>query len=372
MPPLGVRQRESLLTLATPVCNRSHVIPTIREVAERAGTTVTTVSRVLNNSGYVRAEKRTAVLRAVEELGYVPNANARVLKTKRSKVIGVVTGELTNPYSAELASSVQAAASERGYTTFIASALDDATSTAALLSLQHQRVAGVIVATLPTAETDQLLARLASQHLPVVLVGRRLDHASVDSIAADYQRGGLLCAQHLLELGHRRIAFVGAELGEAERIGRLKGYLDALRDAGVSVRPDYVVGDSRAVAGPRYSTQITGYRGAQQLLRLPSRPTAIFARNDYTAIGVLQALREANVRTPEDVSVAGFDNIPLAALMTPTLTTVSQPTGEEGRMAAELLLERVERPESSLPRREVALQCNLIVRASTAPARVSR
>ncbi len=349
------------------------MMPTMRDVAAKAATTITTVSRVLNNSGYVGAEKRAAVLKAVEEIGYVPNANARVLKTKRSKVIGIVIGELSNPYSVELANAVQRAAGERGFTTFIASAGDDAASvTNALFSFHHQRVAGLVVATLPTPDTDAALLRLAAHRMPIIRVGGRLEHPSVDTITADYRRGGKLCTRHLFDLGHRRIAFVGAELGEAGRIGRLDGYLDGLREAGLAPRPDYVVGDPHAVAGPRYSTQITGYLGAQRLLRLPTRPTAIFARNDYTAIGVLQALREADLRCPEDMSVAGFDDTPLARVMTPALTTVSQPTGEEGRLAAEFLLDRVERPDQAPPSREVALQCTLIVRASTAPLKVSR
>ena len=117
---------------------------------------------------------------------------------------------------------------------------------------------------------------------------------------------------------------------------------------------------------PRYSTQVDGYRAMQQLLTLPSRPTAVFARNDYTAIGALQALKEAGLSTPDDVAVAGFDNIPLAAVMTPTLTTVSQPTDDEGRLAAEFLLERIEHARHEPARRDLVLECNLIVRASTA------
>lgn len=341
--------------------------PTIADVARLAGTTNATVSRVINKSGYVRASTRAAVLDAVERLQYVPNGNARDLKTKRSRVIGILTGDLFNPYSVTLAGAVQALAEPRGYTTFIASAGDLAGSEVLALEAFHrQRLAGVIVASLQTPASDRLLLRLADHGLPVALVGRQLDHARIDSISANFRRGGALATQHLVDLGHRRIAFIGASVGDAPRIGRFQGYVDVMADAGLTLRDDLIVGSGRQGPTPRYFTQVDGYHAMQQLLKLPSRPTAIFARNDYTAIGALQALKEAGLRTPDDVAVAGFDNIPLAAAMSPSLTTVSQPTDEEGRLAAEFLLERIERPNSEPARRQITLECNLIVRASTA------
>jgi LacI family transcriptional regulator len=340
--------------------------PTIFDVAKLASTTPSTVSRVLNNSGYVRAATRGAVLEAVDRLQYVPNANARVLKTKRSRVIGILTGDLVNPYSVTLASAVQSAAEARGYTTFMASGGNLAGSEVQALEAFHrQRLAGVIVASLQTPQSDHLLLRLAEQSLPVVLIGRRIDHPRVDAISANFRRGGVLATQHLLGIGHRRIAFLCAQLSDVPRIGRFQGYLDALSEAGIPLRDDLIVGAPRPSPTPRYSTQVDGYHAMQQLLKQPSRPTAIFARNDYTAIGALQALKEAGFRTPEDIAVAGFDDIPLAAAMAPSLTTVSQPTQEQGRLAAEFLIERIERPDWATVRREITLECSLIVRAST-------
>ena len=353
--------------------SQARSIPTISDVARAAGTTITTVSRVINNSGYVHASKRKAVLEAVEKLHYIPNANARVLKTKRSRALGLVIGDLLNPFSVQLAHSMQAAAVDRGYTTFVASASDDVRSELAVIeSFQCQRLAGMVVATLATPESDQMLARLAEHKVPIVLVGRSFDHPGVDSISANHRRGGALATQHLIDLGHKRIAFVGAEQYEAEHVGRLRGYLDAMEEAGLPVSAGHVVGHTGTGHSPRYSTKITGYQATQRLLRLPSRPSAIFARNDHTATGVIQALQEAGLRVPEDISVAGFDNIPLTALMSPTLTTVSQPTEEQGRLAAEFLLSRIEQ-KAPPTRREVLLDCHLIVRSSTSePPRVSR
>jgi DNA-binding LacI/PurR family transcriptional regulator len=348
--------------------------PTITDVAKRAGTTVATVSRVINNSGYVSAGMRAAVEAAVRDLGYVPNANARVLKTNRSRTLGVVVGDLLNPYAIELADSVRTVAAAHGYTTFIAAAAEDVASELSVIEAFHrQRVAGLVIATLPTSQSDEEIRRLVLHRMPVVLVGRSLEHEGVDSVSADFRRGGRLVTEHLLDLGHKRIAFIGADVGEADRVTRLRGYLDALAAAGLPVRTEYVVGNPLATGGPRYSTQATGYHGAHELLKLPSRPTAVFARNDHTAFGVIQALRERGYRVPEDFSVAGFDDVPLARQTIPALTTVSQPTVEQGRRAAEFLLGRIERPHERVEPRRVTLGCDLIVRGSTArPSKSTR
>ncbi len=346
------------------------VLPTISDVASKAQTTTTTVSRVVNNSGYVSDGVRTRVLAAIEALRYVPNANARTLKTRQSRTLGIVIGDLLNPYSAALADAVQRVGGERGYATFVASARDDVQSELTVIEAFHrQRVAGLIVATLPTPASDKMLTRLADQQLPLLLVGRTLPHPDVDTVSANFRRGGLLATQHLIELGHRRIAFIGGRLADATRVNRLRGYLDALQQAGLPVREDYVIGHPNGDPSPRYSTHLAGYQAVQHLLQLRTRPTAIFARNDYTAVGALQALKEAGLRVPEDMSVAGFDNIPLASAVSPALTTVSQPTDEEGRLATEFLIARIERPQEEIARRELTLECNLVVRASTAPRR---
>ncbi|MGE0582921.1 MAG: LacI family DNA-binding transcriptional regulator [Steroidobacteraceae bacterium] len=342
--------------------------PTIRDVAARAGTTPATVSRALNGTGYVSAAKRRAVLDAAAELGYIPHASAQLLRSTRSRLLAVIVGDLENPRSTMLINGVQKLAGERGYTTFFASVADSGGQSEqdVLRVLLRQRPEGLILATLRTPPSDQFLHEVASRGLPVSLVGRDLEQAGVDSISANYRRGGETITGHLLELGHRRIAFLGAQLSEADRIGRLRGYLDALQRARIQVRPAWVIGDAEQPSGPRYPTHLTGYQGVQRLLQLSARPTAIVARNDVTAVGAIQALKDAGLRVPGDVSVTGFDNIPLAGAITPALTTMSQPTEEEGNLAAEFLIARLERPQETIPPRAIVLECNLIVRASTA------
>jgi LacI family transcriptional regulator len=351
--------------------------PTIVDVAARAGTTTATVSRALNGTGYVSAARRRAVLEAAAALGYVPHASAQLLRSSRSRVLGVVISDMANPRSASLVSGVQAIAAERGYTTLIACVPESGALSErdVVYSFLRQRPEGLILATLQTTQSDRLLRQVADNGTPLALVGRALDHPGVDSISANYRRGGETITGHLLALGHRRIAFLGASLSEADRVGRLRGYLDALRRARIQVRPSWVIGDAEGPAGPTYPTYLTGYQGAQRLLQMRARPTAIVARNDVTAVGALQVLKEAGVRVPGDISVTGFDNIPLAAAISPALTTMSRPTEEEGRLAGEFLIARLERPQEPIAPRTILFECHLITRASTSalvPARSER
>lgn len=340
------------------------------DVARLARTTVATVSRVINNNGYVSASLRSRVVAAVEEIGYVPNANARTLRTKRSRTIGIVVGDLTNPYSMELASAVTGAAVGFGYTTFIATATDDVDSDVAVIDAFHrQRVDGLVIATLRTENSDAALLRLADRGMPLVLVGRDLEHEFVDSIGADFRAGGRLATKHLLDLGHRRVAFVGANLADAKRVTRLQGYVDALEEAGLRIRPEYVLGAPGRAASPRYSGHGTGHQATLQLLRIPTPPTAIFARNDHTAFGVLQALSENGISVPGEMSVMGFDDIPIASRVVPTVSSVRQPTQSQGKAAVDYLLARIERPDEGTEARRLVLDCTLMARQSSAALR---
>ena len=347
--------------------------PTMMDVAKRAETTVATVSRVINNVGYVSASLRERVNSAIEEIGYVPDANARTLRTKRSRTIGVVVGDLMNPYSVELANAVTGAAVDYDYTTFIGAATDDVDSDVSVIDAFHrQRVDGLVVATLQTDSSDAALIRLAEHGMPIVLVGRRLDHARIDSISADFRNGGRMAAHHLIDLGHRRIAFVGADLKEAGRVTRLQGYLDALEAAGIRQRPEYILGNRRAAGSPRYSQHGTGHQATLQLLKLPTPPTAIFARNDHTAFGVLQALNEMGLNVPSDMSVIGFDDIPLADRVMPALSSISQPTQSQGQAAVEYLLRRIDGSNEKIKPRRLVLECTLVARQTSAELRTRR
>jgi DNA-binding LacI/PurR family transcriptional regulator len=345
--------------------------PTMVDIARQAGVAPMTVSRVINENGYVSAEMRDKVQQAVKELNYHPNGLARSLKRQRTQVVGILLPDIANPFSAQLVSGIQEMLMARGYSSFICiSERSAAREEAGIRALFDHRVDGIIVATRETLEGNELLERLTERNLPLVVVGRNWRHTQVDRVTADHGKGGYDATDYLISVGHRRIGFVGATRVSGAHLQRFQGYLRALREHDLELDEQLIVGPE-AVAGPGYSTQQDGYQCMQRLLALTRRPTAIFARNDFTAIGAMCAIHDAGLRVPEDFSVIGFDNVPLAAYTSPPLTTVHQPTPEQGRQAATLLLERIE-GDRAKARREIILDCQLIVRQSTAPRKAAR
>lgn len=330
-----------------------------------------TVSRVVNETGYVSETMREKVQRAVKELNYHPNGLARSLKRQRTQVIGILLPDIANPFSAQLISGIQEVLQARGYASFICtSERSTERERAGLSALFDHRVDGVIVATRETSTGNEWLSRLVERNLPMVLVGREFPHPHVDRVTADHQKGGYEATKYLISTGHKRIGFVGVSMASGKGLRRFQGYLAALRDHKLPVEEELIVGPD-AISGPGYSTQNDGYQGMKRLLSLPKPPTAAFARNDFTAIGAMCALHDAGLSVPEDVSIVGFDNVPLAAYTSPPLTTVDQPTTEQGRQAASLLLERIE-GNKERERQEIVLTCHLIIRQSTGLKKTAR
>src|SRR5262245_61498900 len=343
--------------------------PTIVDIANRAGVAPMTVSRVINESGYVSREAREKVERAVKELNYHPNGLARSLKRQRTHVVGILLPDIANPFSAELVRGIQDALLPRGYSSFIsASERSVQREQAALRALFDHRVDGIVVATRETKAGNDFLLRLAERDLPMVVVGRALNHPHVDRVTADHWKGAYEAVEYLIALGHGRIGFVGVSPISGAGLRRYQGYLDALREHDMPIDEKLIVGPSSQLGpgqfGPGYSTQDDGYAGMKRLLALKKRPTAVFARNDFTAMGAICAIRDAGLSIPEDVAIVGFDNVPIAAYTAPPLTTVDQPTKEQGREAARLLLERIE-GDKARERREICLECHLVIRQST-------
>ncbi|HZS09758.1 MAG TPA: LacI family DNA-binding transcriptional regulator [Blastocatellia bacterium] len=338
--------------------------PTIVDIAARAGVAPMTVSRVINESGYVSEAMREKVQLAVRELNYRPNGLARSLKRQRTQVVGILLPDIVNPFSAELVGGIQEMLLARGYTSFIStSERSTSREQAALRALFDHRADGIIVATRETTVGNDFLLHLTERGVPMVVVGRTLAHPHVDRVTADHWQGGLEAVEHLISLGHRRIGFIGVSPAGGDGLRRYQGYLDALRKHHLPVDEKLIVGPETQ-SGPGYSTQDDGYEGMRRLLMLAKPPTAVFARNDFTAIGAMGAIRDAGLSVPDDVAIVGFDNVPLAAYTAPTLTTVDQPTTEQGRQAAALLLERIE-GDRSRKRREICLECHLIIRQSS-------
>jgi len=343
---------------------KKHV--TLADIAAQASVTPMTVSRVMNRSGYVHAETRERVMRVAREMNYRRNGLARGLKRQRTETIGMVIGDIANPFAAELSRGVREVLEPRGYTLFICISEHTAKEDVqAFDSLADHRADGIIVATRASKSGNERLEELVNSGVPVSLIGREFHHAHADIVSADNLKGGYEATNHLIKLGHKRIGFIGVSLTQGLRLKRFQGYLEAMKDNGLPVEDQLIVGGREAVGPmPGYSTEEMGYDGMIKLLELQERPTAVFARNDFTAMGALNAIKRAGLRIPEDIAIVGYDDIPLASHTSPALTTVRQPTREQGRAAAEFLLRRVE-GEREQPRAERTFQCELVIREST-------
>ena len=339
---------------------------TLSDVARAAGVTSMTVSRAINGSGYVSEETQEKVMQAVSDLNYRPNGLARSLKRRRTDTIGLVLGDIANPFSAELARAVRDVSADRGYNLFICisehSAKEDVE---AFNALADHQVDGIIVATRSNRVGDKQLSEMIERGVSVVCIGRDFHEENADSVTADALNGGFQATQHLIDLGHKDIAFIGATLANGANLKRLQGYLKAMEANNLRIDERFITGNTNASdEAPGYSTEKLGYEAMKRLLVLPNRPTAVFARNDFTAIGAINAIKESGLEIPKDISIIGFDDIPMAMHTSPALTTVRQPTRRQGSLAAEYLLRRIE-SKSAVEREETILECELIVRDST-------
>ena len=329
---------------------------TIRDVAARAGVSSTTVSHVINNTRPVSAEVRSRVEAAMAELGFQPNALARSLRRKQTHTLGMIVPDSANPFFAEVGRGIEDTTFASGYSIILCNSDGDRNRELLYLDLLVQKqVDGVLL--VPTGDHAELAARLRTRNIPVVVIDRDVSDAPIDRAHIDNVAGGCVATRHLLDLGHRRIGYIGGPPHLSPVPGRGAGYLRALEEAGIPI-------DDRLIVAGSFQ-DVGGYEGTQSLLALPDRPTAIFAGNDLMAIGALAAARDANIAVPAELSIVGFDDIHLAAYINPPLTTIAQPKYELGVIAAELLLARLSDPD--LPPQRRLLQAHLVVRHSTAP-----
>jgi LacI family transcriptional regulator len=341
---------------------------TLAEVARYAGVVPMTASRAINGTGYVSEGVRKRVIEAARRLNYRPNVLARSLKQRQLHAVGILLPDIANPFSAELVTGMQEVLEARGYSSFLTGAMRSVQQEQANLNaLVDHRVDGLLVGTRGTQLGNEVLLQVIRRGVPVVTVGRPLLVSSADCVMANHKAGALEMVNHLVAMGHERIAFLGVRHEQAHTLRRYRGYIEGLKRYKIPVNPEYVVGPE---AGPAFATQADGYAGLLQLTRLKNPPTAVFARNDFAAIGALRAAHQLGLKVPGDIAIAGFDNIPLAEYTTPPLTTVEQPIKEQGRLAAEFLMDRIE-GRAPVKRREFCFECQLIVRQSTDPRQSS-
>jgi DNA-binding LacI/PurR family transcriptional regulator len=329
--------------------------PTIIDVARRAGVSKSVVSRVMRSEASVSSISRAAVTAAAEELGYRANAVARSLVQRRTYNVGVVVSDLHNIFFAEVLDGLYSAAADRGYRTLITTGNRDPLAEArALEQLLELRADGVVLA--GSRMPDEAIAA-AARLIPIAAVGSDLRLSGVDVVVDDDHKGAVLAVEHLVGLGHRDIALIdgGKGAGAAERRA---GYRSAMAAARLGAHVRIEPGDF---------TESGGYEGARRLLNSRRRPTAIFASNDQSAVGALNAVIEAGLNVPEDVSLMGYDNTALAALRHISLTTIHQPRNQIGEMAMRAVVRRIERP--GLAARRHVLAPKLVVRSTTARPR---
>ena len=331
----------------------------IKDVALRAGVSVTTVSHVLNDTPGKRIsdETRSRVREVAEELNYRANGMARSLRTQRSHILAMVSDEIaTTPYAGQIILGAQEAASKRGWLLMLVnSGGDRETERAEIQALQQRQVDGFLYATMYHRVVD-VPAELGDS--AVTLLDARCDDPRIPSVAPDEVQGGQAATQLLLDHGHRRIGLISNVHDVPATKGRLEGYRRALQEAGIDLDDDLVVRGRSQASG--------GYRAGLALLDRIPRPTAIFCFNDHMAMGLYQAAAERGLRIPEDLSVVGFDNQELIADgLRPGLTTVALPHYEMGAWAVETLIRRIESPDT--PPEQVLLPCPVVERGSVGP-----
>lgn len=328
---------------------------TLSDVAAAAGVSRTTVSRYLSGSITLPQTTRDRIDSAILALDYRPNLLAKRLSTGRAEAIGLVTPEIDNPFFARLAAAVEAEADKHGYAVNLSSTQGDpAREMAAIRRMRDGHVDGMVLIT--GRPDDGRLARHLVQDDKVVLLDEDVPGVGLCRVFARNEQGAYLATRHLIEAGHRHIAFLGGPPGLMSVRERWDGFARAMGEAGLSIAPEDV--------HLRDYSRAFGEEAARRILARSPRPTAIFASSDYLAIGVLTAFHKAGVRVPEDISLVGFDDMPFADLLNPPLTTIRQPVARMGRIAFQLLLALMTgQPAAPLTR----LPVELITRGSVAP-----
>ncbi len=330
----------------------------IKDVAQEAGVSISTVSRVLSGGAPVSEEMREKVLQAVNKLNYKPNLVARALKRRQTRTLGLVVPELINPVFAVIADATEKAAREVGYNLILCNTRENEEWEAIYVDSMLQRwIAGLIF--LQVINESVALEPFFKYDLPIVVIDRCTQFKQVPFVGVDNLGAGYDATRHLIELGHTRIAHIGGPMGLQLSQERLAGYRQALAEAGLPFDPHLVVEGDFYLKG--------GAKCTYELLSTAPDLTAIFSSNDLMALGVMQALRESGRQVPGDMSIVGMDNIFVTTVVDPPLTTVAQPLARMAEEAVRLVLKKIR--GEPLESKEVILPCTLIVRGTTAPPR---
>jgi LacI family transcriptional regulator len=338
---------------------------TISDVAKRAGVSAMTVSRVVNGTGHTSAQTRARVEAAIDELGYVPNALARQLRSKRTKTIALLVSDISNPYFTTIARGVEDFFVAHGYSVMYCNTdEDEAEEEQYLLALIERQVDGVLL--VPARSAGDSFRLLQSHRTPFVVIDRRVTSRNVDSVRCDSEAGAHDLVRHLLELGHRNVAVLTGSPSISTSLDRVAGARRAFAEAGM-VLPEAAIHYGSFNYGK--SNQADGHRMAADMIASSGPlPTAVFCANNFIAFGAIRALREAGIRVPHDMSVVAFDDLPEEWLSEPFLTVARQPAYDIGQQAAALLMDHITGAQAPSGA-SVILPFELVVRRSSAPPR---
>jgi len=332
---------------------------TIKDVAKLAKVNPSTVSRVIANNPRISEKTKLVVREAMEQLGYHPNLNARSLVNKNTQTIGIIMPSsaekaFQNPFFAEVLRGISSKANQQKYAIYMSTgATEEETFRGVVNMVQGRRVDGVIL--LYSRVNDSIMNFLQEENFPFVVIGKPLVHPElVNHVDNDNQTAAADITNYLIELGHRNIAFVGGSLELVVTIDRLEGYKQALQEAGIPIRQEYLVQEEFLKEG--------GQEAVAELVSLPEPPTAIVAADDIMAFGVLSNLHERGIRVPEDLSVVSFNNLMLAEFSRPSLTSMEIHIFQLGLEAVQCLVERIREPE--LPAKRIIVPHKLIFRDS--------
>lgn len=325
----------------------------IKDVAEAAGVSTATVSRVLSNGLHVRPEVRERVMATVERLGYRPNLVARSLRSQQSSTIGLIVSDISNPFFTAISRAVEDTAYEQGFSVLLCNTDENPEKEAIYLNLMRDTaVAGAIM-----SPTRQTIAGFAESNFPfpIVVVDRSISNGDVDAVLLDNVDAAYRLITHLVEQGYTRIGALCSEMSTG--LERQLGYEKALRTHGLAPKSEYM-----KYVSPKAEA---GYAATLKMLDLTEPPDALFTVNSLIAEGALQAIRQRNLTIPDDIALVTFDETTWSSLVQPAITLIAQPTYEMGKTAAELLIQRIADP--GRPTRQVILKGQLLVRGSSAP-----
>jgi DNA-binding LacI/PurR family transcriptional regulator len=325
----------------------------IRTVAERANVSIATVSRTINNNPSVNAKMAKRVWEAIRELDYFPNTQARALVSGRSGIFGLIVSEITNPFFPELIQGFEDVAVANGYEILVSSTNYDPKRMALCIRrMLERKVEGVAVMTFGIEEP--LLEQLAERNIPMVFVDMGPQHPGISLLKVDYHHGIRQGVQHLAALGHRNISFISGPKRLHSAQSRLEAFSQSLRECGITPDPAWLIEGDHTLEG--------GIRVMEKILAGKKLPTAVMCSNDMTAIGVLHKLYRAGLRAPDDLSLIGFDDIHMARVTIPPLTSIQMSRLDLARAAVTALRAHV---EGTAPQREYKIDTHLVVREST-------